>query len=60
MRIKHERRGAEILAAIDEAEESLARDDGIVITRESMRRLAEDVKRRGRERLAKLKETDFG
>jgi Arc/MetJ-type ribon-helix-helix transcriptional regulator len=50
--IERERRRDEILAAIDEADESLARGEGIVITRESMRQLAEDVKRRGRERLA--------
>ena len=50
--IERERRRDEILAAIDEPDESLARGEGIVITRESMRQLAEDVKRRGRERLA--------
>jgi Arc/MetJ-type ribon-helix-helix transcriptional regulator len=50
--IERERRRDEILAAIDEADESLARGEGIVITRESMRQLAEDVKRQGRERLA--------
>src|SRR5439155_11338979 len=50
--VERERRRDEILAAIDEADESLARGEGIVITEESMRQLAEDVKRRGRERLA--------
>jgi Arc/MetJ-type ribon-helix-helix transcriptional regulator len=49
--IERERRRDEILAATDEAEASLARDEGIVITKESMRQLAEDVCRRGRERL---------
>jgi Arc/MetJ-type ribon-helix-helix transcriptional regulator len=49
---ERERTGAEILAAVDEAEASLARGDGRAITRESMRELAEDVKRRGRARLA--------
>jgi putative addiction module CopG family antidote len=49
--IERERRRDEILAAIDEAEASLARGEGIVITEESMRQLAEDVKRRGRQRL---------
>ncbi|MBV9152977.1 MAG: hypothetical protein JO204_14500 [Alphaproteobacteria bacterium] len=49
--IERERRRDEILAAIDEGEASLARGEGLVITKESMRQLAEDVKRRGRERL---------
>jgi hypothetical protein len=52
MQFERERRRAEILAAIDAAEESLARGEGMVITKESMRQLAEDVNRRGRERLA--------
>lgn len=50
--IERERRREEILAAIDEAEASLARGEGIVITKESMRELAKDVQRRGRERFA--------
>ncbi|MEA2639098.1 MAG: Bacterial antitoxin of ParD toxin-antitoxin type system [Chloroflexota bacterium] len=45
---ERERRRIEILTAIDEAEASLAADEGIAITRESMRELAEDVKRRAR------------
>jgi hypothetical protein len=49
---ERERTRAEILAAVDEAEASLARGEGRVITRESMRELAAEVKRRGRERLA--------
>jgi len=49
--IERERRREEILAAIDEAEASLARGEGLVITKSSMRELAEDVKRRGRARL---------
>ena len=48
-----ERRRAEILIAIDEAEASIARGDVRVITQESMNDLAEEVGRRGRERLAK-------
>ena len=47
-----ERTRVEILAAVDEAEASLARSEGRVITQESMREVAEDVKRRGRARLA--------
>ena len=49
---ERERTRAEILAAVDEAEASLARGEGRIITRESMSELAEDVKRRGRARLA--------
>lgn len=48
-----ERARAEILAAVDEAEASLARDQGRVITEESMRELAGAVKTRGRARLEK-------
>jgi Arc/MetJ-type ribon-helix-helix transcriptional regulator len=53
--IEHERRRDEILAAIDEAEASLARGEGRIITKESMRELAEDVSRRGRQRLLREK-----
>jgi Arc/MetJ-type ribon-helix-helix transcriptional regulator len=49
---ERERTRAEILAAVDEAEASLASSERRVITQESMRELAEDVKRRGRARLA--------
>jgi putative addiction module CopG family antidote len=49
---ERERRRLEILAAVDEAEASLARGEGHAITQESMRELAEGVKRRGRARLA--------
>ncbi|HEY6393653.1 MAG TPA: hypothetical protein VIX89_20390 [Bryobacteraceae bacterium] len=49
---ERERTRAEILAAVDEAEASFARGEGRSITRESMRGLAEEVKRRGRARLA--------
>ena len=49
---ERERTRAEILIAVDEAETSLARDEGRAITHESMRELAENVKRRGRARLA--------
>jgi Arc/MetJ-type ribon-helix-helix transcriptional regulator len=50
--VERERCRAEILAAVDAAETSLARGEGTVITQESMRELAEDVNRRGRARLA--------
>ena len=49
--IDRERRRDEILAAVDQAEASLARGEGIIITKASMRELSEDVNRRGRERL---------
>jgi putative addiction module CopG family antidote len=48
---ERERTRAELLAAVDEAEASLARGEGRIITQESMRELAEEVKRRGRARL---------
>ena len=50
--VERERRREEILAAIDQAEASLARGEGRVITRESMRELAEEVHQRGVARLA--------
>ena len=49
---ERERRRLEILASLDEAEASLARGEGRPITDESMQALAEDVKQRGRARLA--------
>jgi Arc/MetJ-type ribon-helix-helix transcriptional regulator len=45
-----ERRRLEILAAVDEAEASLERGEGIAV---SVDQLIDDVKRRGRERLGK-------
>lgn len=53
--VEREREREEILAAIDVAEAELARGEKIVLTKESMRELAEDVKRRGRERQAARK-----
>ena len=47
-----ERRRIEILAAVDRAEAALASSQGHIITQQSMRELAHDVKRRGRTRLA--------
>lgn len=49
---ERERRRLEILAALDEADASLARGEGIPITDESMKALAEDVKQRVRRRIA--------
>jgi hypothetical protein len=48
---ERERRRAELLARLDEAEASLARGEGIEISQESMRALAAEVKQRGRARL---------
>jgi putative addiction module CopG family antidote len=50
---EREARRLEFLASLDEAETSLDRGEGIPITRESMQALAEDVKRRGRQHLAR-------
>ena len=52
-----ERARAEILAAVDIAEASLARGEGRIITQESMRELAHEVKQRGRARLASEQST---
>jgi putative addiction module CopG family antidote len=49
---EHERTRAEILAAVDAAESSLARGEGRVIrSKQDARKLASDVNRRGRARL---------
>jgi Arc/MetJ-type ribon-helix-helix transcriptional regulator len=50
--IERERRRAEILAAVDVAKASIDRGESTEITRESMRALAEEVKRHGRAQLA--------
>jgi putative addiction module CopG family antidote len=47
---RRERRRGEILAAVEVAEESLSRGEGKVLTEESMRSLAEEIKRQGRVR----------
>lgn len=49
---ERERTRAEILAAVDQAEASLARGEGRTITEQSMDGLAGEVGRRGRARLA--------
>ena len=49
---ERERHRLEILAALDEAEASLARGEGRSITDGSMKGLADEVKERGRRRLA--------
>jgi Arc/MetJ-type ribon-helix-helix transcriptional regulator len=46
-----ERERVELMATLDDARASLARGDGRVITQESMRELAGEVRDRGRARL---------
>jgi putative addiction module CopG family antidote len=48
---ERERRRAEILAAVDAATASVAAGKGRLITRNSMRQLADEVKQRGRIRI---------
>jgi Arc/MetJ-type ribon-helix-helix transcriptional regulator len=48
---ERERTRAEILVAVSDAENSLEQGEGRPITKESIRELAESVKRRGRARL---------
>src|SRR5208282_4917492 len=48
---ERERARAEILAAVDSAEASLARGAGRALTQDSMRELGDEVKQRGRARL---------
>jgi len=50
--VERERRRAELLASLDAAEASLARGEGLAITRESMKTLAHDVMERNRRRFA--------
>jgi putative addiction module CopG family antidote len=49
---ERERTRAEILSALEMADASLARGEGRTITAESMQQLANDVKQRGRAKLA--------
>jgi len=50
---ERERTRAEVLAAVDKAEDSLAQGEGRTITGKSMRELAQRVKQRGRARLSR-------
>jgi putative addiction module CopG family antidote len=54
---ERERKRAELLACIDEAEASLARGEGRMMDEESTRELAAEIKRRGRARLDAEKPT---
>ena len=51
---ERERQRAEFLLTLDEAKAALANGQGRVINEESMRELADEVKRRGRTRLGDL------
>jgi hypothetical protein len=51
LREERERQRGAFLLTLDDAKASLARGEGRVITQESMRQLAEEVKERGRTRL---------
>jgi Arc/MetJ-type ribon-helix-helix transcriptional regulator len=48
---ERERQRAEFLRTLEDARASLARGEGRVVSQESMRELAEEVKERGRARL---------
>jgi Arc/MetJ-type ribon-helix-helix transcriptional regulator len=48
---ERERQRAEFLVTLDDARASIARGEGRVITQDSMRELASEVKERGRARL---------
>jgi Arc/MetJ-type ribon-helix-helix transcriptional regulator len=49
---ERERKRAEFLVTLDDAQASIGHGEGRVITQQSMRGLATEVKRRGRARLA--------
>jgi Arc/MetJ-type ribon-helix-helix transcriptional regulator len=49
---ERERTRAEILTAVDLADASIGRGEGRAITQNSMRQMADEVKQRGRNRLA--------
>jgi len=49
---ERERKRMVLLATLDDAKASLERGEGCAITQESMRKLAEEVKQRGLQRLA--------
>ena len=55
---ERERKRLELLVMLDEADASLARGEGREITEESMKALAEEVKQRGRRRLAAEQRTE--
>jgi putative addiction module CopG family antidote len=54
---ERERKRAEFLATLEDAKTALTRGEGRIITRESMRELAQEVKQRGLARLAAKQQT---
>jgi putative addiction module CopG family antidote len=54
---ERERKRAEFLATLDDAKASLARGEGRIITQQSMRERAEEVKQRGLARIAAEQQT---
>jgi Arc/MetJ-type ribon-helix-helix transcriptional regulator len=58
--VERERRREELLALIAEADASVARGETITLTKESIGPLVDDVKRRGRARLAAEKKRAHG
>jgi putative addiction module CopG family antidote len=54
---ERERKRAEFLATLDDAKASLARGEGRIITQQSMRELAEEVKQRGLARITAEQQT---
>jgi putative addiction module CopG family antidote len=54
---ERERKRAEFLATLDDAKASLTRGEGRIITQQSMRELAEEVKQRGLARIAAEQQT---
>jgi putative addiction module CopG family antidote len=48
---ERERRRMAFLATLDDARASLARGEGLIVTQETMRQLATEVRERGRARL---------
>ena len=49
---ERERKRLELLAAVDQAEASIARGEGRVVSAESMQQLASEIKERGRSSLS--------
>ena len=54
---ERERKRAEFLATLEDAKTSLTGGEGRIITRESMRKLAQEVKQRGLARLTAKQQT---
>jgi putative addiction module CopG family antidote len=55
---ERERKRLELLAAVDQAEASIARGEGRAVSAESMQRLASEIKERGRSSLSTEADSD--